>query len=176
MTKNSSQDSGKKPSVSADDVKNRLTKNVPSKVDELNAMPKKFKAGEGVVFYPDFTDSHATVSTEKSMKPLDLLRNHSAKAIAKHETEECNIDDLLLNPYNREIQKDKVESIKRDIRNSGIVRPLVYAEIDHNGKPAKMVVDGHHRYHALKEMGYKKVPIVLQDERGIETKAPKEKI
>jgi len=87
-------------------------------------------------------------------------------------SEYCNISELLVNPYNRDVNREKVESIKQAIKDSGEIRPLTYAEVDHDGKPGKMITDGHHRYHALKEMGYKDVPIIMQDERGIETKAP----
>lgn len=86
--------------------------------------------------------------------------------------EYCKIDELLTNPYNRDIKREKVEAIKQAIKDSNEIKPLVYAEVDHDGKPAKMITDGHHRYHALKELGYTEVPIVMQDERGIETKAP----
>lgn len=104
------------------------------------------------------------------MVPLVRLRaGHTQRnAMPEH----CDISNLLVNPYNREINRDKVESIKQAIKDSGEVRPLVYAEVDHEGKPGKMITDGHHRYHALKELGYKDVPIVMQDERGIKTKAP----
>lgn len=90
--------------------------------------------------------------------------------------ENCNISDLLVNPYNRDIKREKVDSIKQAIKESGEIRPLVYAEVDHDGKPGKMITDGHHRYHALKEMGYKEVPVIMQDERGIKTKAPMKEV
>ena len=94
----------------------------------------------------------------------------------KNNVEKMPINDLLTNPYNRELKREKVNKIKEDIKESGEVFPLVYTEIDHDGKPAKMVVDGHHRFQALKEMKYKTVPVIMQDNRGIETKAPKQRI
>jgi len=86
------------------------------------------------------------------------------------------IEELLPNPYNRDLDRKKIERIKTDIAQSKEVYPIVYSEIDHDGKPGKMVIDGHHRYQALKELKYKKVPVVMADDRGTETKAPKEEI
>lgn len=91
--------------------------------------------------------------------------------MAKTKTEEIKISELLPNPYNRTLDRSKVDKIKQAIKTSGIIKPLVYTEIDHNGKPGKMVTDGHHRFVALKELGYKTVSVVMSDERGIETTA-----
>lgn len=85
-----------------------------------------------------------------------------------------NLDELLPNPYNRDIDKEKVASIKRAILTTAEIKPLVVTEIDRDGKPALMLTDGHHRYVALKELGYSKAPAVMSDERGVHT-ADKEK-
>lgn len=112
---------------------------------------------------------------------IDIIRSITGKIqygelVSKAKAEQCGVDDLLTNPYNRELDRSKVDKIKEDIKSSQRVYPLVYAEVDHDGNPSKMVVDGHHRYQALKELGFKSVPVVMQDERGIETKAPKENV
>ncbi len=91
--------------------------------------------------------------------------------MVKIKIEEINISELLPNPYNRTLDRNKVDKIKHAIKISGDIKPLVYTEIDHDGKPGKMVTDGHHRFVALKELGYEKVPVVMSDERGIETTA-----
>ena len=88
-------------------------------------------------------------------------------------TEKCKLSELLPNPYNRELDRNKIEHIKSEITRTGEVRPLVYSEVDNDGKPAKMLTDGHHRFVALKELGHDEVPVVLSDERGLDTKAPK---
>ncbi len=96
--------------------------------------------------------------------------------LLKVKVSECEIDCLLTNPYNRDIDKNKVERIKQDINRSGKIYPIVYSEVDNDGQTSKMVVDGHHRLKALKDMGYTSVPVVQSDERGTETKAPKQDV
>lgn len=91
-------------------------------------------------------------------------------------TESCKISELLPNPYNRELDPEKVENIKAEIKRTGEIRPLVYSEVDNDGKPGKMVTDGHHRFKALKDLGYTEVPVVLSDKRGLDTKAPKAEV
>jgi hypothetical protein len=91
-------------------------------------------------------------------------------------TETCKIEDLLTNPYNRDIDPVKVSHIKAEIQRTGKVYPIVYSEVDNDGKPGKMITDGHHRFFALKELGHTDVPVIMSDERGLDTKAPKEEV
>ncbi len=79
------------------------------------------------------------------------------------------LSDLLQNPLNRKIDREKVAKIKQAIEISGVIKPLVYTEIMTDKGKENMLTDGHHRYIALKEMGYKNVPAVMSDERGIRT-------
>ena len=87
---------------------------------------------------------------------------------------DINLNEVLLNPYNKDIDKDKVEEIKGKIKESGEIKPLVVTEVDNDGKKSLMLTDGHHRYHALKEMGYKTAPAVMADDRGTETAKERE--
>lgn len=96
--------------------------------------------------------------------------------LLKGKVSECNIGDLLTNPYNKDIDKGKVERIKQDIHRSGKIYPIVYSEVDNDGNKSKMVVDGHHRLQALRDMGHKNIPIVQSDNRGTGTKAPKQNV
>ena len=91
-------------------------------------------------------------------------------------TETCKISELLPNPYNRGLDHQKIDHIKAEIKRTGEIRPLVYSEVDNDGKPGKMVTDGHHRFKALKDLGYTEVPVVLSDKRGLDTKAPKAEV
>ncbi|KKN01816.1 hypothetical protein LCGC14_1123980 [marine sediment metagenome] len=79
------------------------------------------------------------------------------------------LSDLKENPLNRDIDRDKVAEIKRAIIRTGLIKPLVYTEIMTDDGKKNMLTDGHHRYIALKEMGHKKAPAVMADERGIDT-------
>lgn len=88
------------------------------------------------------------------------------------------LKELKENPLNRDINRDKVAEIKRAIIRTGQIKPLVYTEIMTDDGKENMLTDGHHRYVALREMGYKRVPAVMADERGIDTanKAKPEKV
>jgi len=79
------------------------------------------------------------------------------------------LNALLQNPLNRKIDRAKVANIKQAIKVSGVIKPLVYTEVMTDKGKENMLTDGHHRYIALKEMGYKDAPVVMSDERGIAT-------
>jgi len=78
-----------------------------------------------------------------------------------------NLDELLPNPFNRNLQREKINHIKEAIKESGEIKPLVITEILTDDGTAHMLIDGHHRYVALKELGYTEVPAVMADEDGI---------
>lgn len=128
---------------------------------------------------PESRGMNFNPSGEGSAAIAPLSENRGSKQwgrMVKTESEEIKISELLPNPYNRTLDRDKVDEIKRAIETSGEVKPLVYTEIDHDGKPGKMVTDGHHRFVALKELGYEKVPVVMSDERGTGTSAADKEI
>lgn len=83
--------------------------------------------------------------------------------------EYLKVSEVLVNPYNREPDRNKVDKMKEDIDHSGRVIPLVYSEVDKDGHSAKMITDGHHRYLAIKELGYKEFPAVMSNENGTES-------
>lgn len=87
--------------------------------------------------------------------------------VAKAEV--LRLKELKENPLNRNIDRNKVSEIKRAIIRTGVIKPLVYTEIMTDDGKENMLTDGHHRYVALREMGYRRVPAVMADERGIET-------
>ena len=91
-------------------------------------------------------------------------------------TEYVKLSDLLPCPYNRKIDKAKVEDIKNKIKDTGVVKPFVVTEIGSDNGNQLMITDGHHRYLALKDLikdgDYKedsKVPVVVSDEQGTKT-------
>ena len=147
-------------------------RNLTKKLNEVNKKTYRFPAiadnppeARGINYNPAGEGSAAVA-------PLSEHRgNKQWGRMAKTESEEIEISELLPNPYNRTLDRDKVDKIKQAITTSGEIKPLVYTEIDHDGKPGKMVTDGHHRFVALKELGYEKVPVVMSDERGTGTSA-----
>lgn len=86
------------------------------------------------------------------------------------------MSEVLVNPYNREVDRAKVNAIKESVKGSGAVKPVVYSEVDRDGAPAKMITDGHHRYVALKELGYAEIPARMSDEDGLDTTADDEPV
>lgn len=60
-----------------------------------------------------------------------------------------DIDDLQ--PH-EEVMEDHAEELEQDIRRNGLNYPLL---VDAD---SKIVLDGHHRLHALKQIGVKKAP------------------
>ncbi len=74
------------------------------------------------------------------------------------------IDDLKPSDYNPRCWNDKqMEDVKESIRHFGIVDPLVVQGYE---KRKNTILGGHLRWHALKELGYKEVPVfyvVIED-------------
>lgn len=85
-------------------------------------------------------------------------------------------DQVEANPINRELDPEKVASIKEKIKSTGTVKPLVYTEVDNNGTVTNMITDGHHRLAALMEMGIKEFPARISDSRGVDTTAKDEPV
>lgn len=95
----------------------------------------------------------------------------SGSDMQKSVIEHLGMGDVEENPLNREIDRGKVDGIKRSVEETGSVKPLVYVEIDKDGAKSKMITDGHHRLVALKELGYGSFPARVSDERGTDTAA-----
>ena len=86
------------------------------------------------------------------------------------EVKYVNIGDIQPNPWNRKLERAKLDAIKNELRNTGQMMPLVVTEVDKRGKKVLAVTDGHHRLAALKEMGHDgAIPVVMADERGTKT-------
>ena len=86
------------------------------------------------------------------------------------EVKYVDIQDLHSNPWNRKLEREKLDGIKSKIRDTGQIMPLVVTEVDKRGKKVLAVTDGHHRLAALKELGHDgAIPVVMADERGTKT-------
>jgi len=103
------------------------------------------------------------------VKPGIFQESYRTAEKVTKKAEVLRLSDLRENPLNREIDQDKVAEIKRAITRTGIIKPLVYTEIMTDNGKENMLTDGHHRYVALKQMGYRRAPAVMADERGIDT-------
>jgi hypothetical protein len=69
-----------------------------------------------------------------------------------------SLDDLKCHEA---ISKDRLQTIIRDIRSSEIFRSPILVDRDTN-----VILDGHHRYHALREIGTDKIPVRYVDYPG----------
>jgi len=63
-----------------------------------------------------------------------------------------DMEDIIL-PFAANESLDKINELKISISKNGLIVPL---SVDNNNK----LLDGHHRYMALKELGIKKVKVV----------------
>lgn len=106
---------------------------------------------------------------KKIEKSSVIITGDQFREIAKSgNLHNVNMDELLPDPYNRPITRQGVDSEKQRILSSGKVKPLIYIEVDGHtvkdefkvsgNKPIKILIDGHHRWTALKEMGHKTAP------------------
>lgn len=93
--------------------------------------------------------------------------------MSKIETKNCNIkviyvaiDALKASAYNpRKWDKTTLSQLKESIKRFGVVDPVIV----NNAKGRKnIVIGGHMRLEALKELGYKEVPVVYLDISDIE--------
>lgn len=69
------------------------------------------------------------------------------------------IDIDLLNPHEKIIEEKKISLVKfiKSYESYYIISSIVCCH------ETLLVIDGHHRYFALKELGFKKVPVTLID-------------
>jgi len=106
---------------------------------------------------------------------FDALLRETVR-ISEGEIEYVKLSELLPCPYNRKIDRDKVDNIKDAIKSTGEVKPFVVTEVNSEDGKTLMITDGHHRHIALKELiadgeydADSKVPVVMADEKGVET-------
>ena len=69
------------------------------------------------------------------------------------------LDINILNPHEKIIEKKKTSLAKfiKSYENYYIISSIVCCD------QTLLIIDGHHRYFALKELGFKKVPVTLVD-------------
>jgi hypothetical protein len=113
-------------------------------------------------------DERGTKTTERD-KPVKLMTEEDTKKFEKRDdrVEWLPTDEFFLNPYHTPANRSIVDDKKSKIKETGRVKPLLYSEIDNSGKIDKIIVDGYHRFIALKELGYDHVPVIQIDENGV---------
>lgn len=86
-----------------------------------------------------------------------FANNENARSLS-FENHQITIIDLKKLKGHEEINSENLNILKNKIKSDGILKmPIV---ID---KKTYVVLDGHHRLEALKELGYKRIPVKLVD-------------
>jgi hypothetical protein len=95
----------------------------------------------------------------KKRKPSSKPRTSrkSAHSHLKNLREICFIDLEDLKEH-EEIRPDYLEDLKNEILGDGILKMPIAVD-----KKTYIILDGHHRLHALKRIGCKRIPVILFD-------------
>jgi len=95
--------------------------------------------------------------TNHKPNPIDLLDLHEIKDVVFIQIEELK--------EHEEIRPDYLEELKNEILSDGILKMPIAVD-----KSTYIILDGHHRLHALKKIGCKKIPVILVDYQSPEIK------
>ena len=69
-------------------------------------------------------------------------------------TKNLKLSDIELNNYNPNVMNDNYyNALKNNIKNDGYLQPLLINNIDNK----YIIIDGEHRFKALKQLGYEKI-------------------
>ena len=70
-------------------------------------------------------------------------------------------DKLDVIEHQRKPRPSHVENLAASIDRIGFIVPLVAIEVQENGKPRYLVIDGQHRLQAAREVGVRKLPVLV---------------
>ena len=92
-------------------------------------------------------------------KPLRMIRssNRSIEIALPIPDHVCLVDLAALKEH-EEIRPDYLEQLKDEILSDGILKMPIAVD-----KTTYIILDGHHRLHALKKIGCKRIPVILFD-------------
>lgn len=88
-------------------------------------------------------------------------KTHLAKQspeISGHITDNICLIDLEALKEHEEIRPEYLEELKNEILSDGILKMPIAVD-----KTTYIILDGHHRLHALKKIGCKRIPVILFD-------------
>ena len=102
----------------------------------------------------------------RKKKPLDKIHpsKRSPEISSKITNNICLIDLEKLKEH-EEIRPDYLEELKNEILSDGILKMPIAVD-----KKTYIILDGHHRLHALKKIGCKRIPVILFDYQSPEIK------
>lgn len=93
------------------------------------------------------------------MKKKELPGRHPAKQSPQnsiHTTDKICLVDLEVLKEHEEIRPDYLEELKNEILSGGILKMPIAVD-----KKTYIILDGHHRLHALKKIACKRIPVIL---------------
>jgi hypothetical protein len=96
---------------------------------------------------------------KKNRKPI-RKRNRLEQQVksSQQALEDICFIELEALKEHEEIRPDYLEQLKNEILSDGILKMPIAVD-----KKTYIILDGHHRLHALKKIGCKKIPVVLFD-------------
>ena len=95
----------------------------------------------------------------KKKKPLSKI--HPSKQLPEISfqiTDNICLIDLEKLREHEEIRPEYLEQLKNEIQSDGILKMPIAVD-----KKTYIILDGHHRLHALKKIGCKRIPVILFD-------------
>jgi hypothetical protein len=102
----------------------------------------------------------------KKKKPSsDIRESRAKKRPLSQGRNECVLLGLGELREHEQIRPDYLEELKNEILGDGILKMPICAD-----KETYIILDGHHRLHALKRIGCRKIPCILVDYRSPEIK------
>jgi hypothetical protein len=94
---------------------------------------------------------------KKKKPPSQIRRKRSPESRLQITDDICLIDLESLKEH-EEIRPDYLEELKNEILSDGILKMPIAVD-----KKTYIILDGHHRLHALKKIGCKRIPVILFD-------------
>ena len=92
-------------------------------------------------------------------RPLTEIQasNHSIEITLSVPDHVCMVDLVALKEH-EEIRPEYLEELKNEILSDGILKMPIAVD-----KATYIILDGHHRLHALKKIGCRRIPVILFD-------------
>jgi len=78
--------------------------------------------------------------------------------------EDIEISNLIENPFQPrlEIDKDELNQLALSIQEEGLLQPILFTRMGHNGKQEDIIIAGHRRVAAHKLLGLKKIKAIFK--------------
>ncbi len=95
---------------------------------------------------------------EKKKRSVQTISSKKSTPSHQKELEKICFIDLEELREHEEIRPDYLEALKNEILSDGILKMPIAVD-----RSTYIILDGHHRLHALKRIGCKKIPAILVD-------------